>query len=127
MCRKIISSMKNLFIVLLLILIPVYGQATSLKWDPVTEALGYIIYYTDGTNLYHKNVGNVTIYPLETDLNLQPGVEYTFYVTCFDEIRESEPSNTVAWIRAIFSSGDDVTPPTVITIPQGTTVTIAIE
>lgn len=119
--------MKKLFITLLLILISAYGQAASLKWDSITEALGYIIYYTDGTNQYHKNVGNVTIYPLETDLNLQPGVEYTFYVTCYDGVRESSPSNTVNWVRTVFSPGSNITPPTVITIPQGTTVTIAIE
>jgi len=83
--------------------------AGTLQWDH-SGADGFIFYYTDGTNNYNYNlVGDVRT--CDTGLlNLAPGVEYTIYVTSYNETAESGPSNSVVYTRDIFIPPEDVLP-----------------
>ena len=82
--------------------------AESLSWTH-DGADGFVIYYTDGTNDYIYNVGNVTTCDVDL-LNLTPGVEYTFYVTAWNSKGESGPSNTVTYTIEAFTPPENNLP-----------------
>lgn len=78
----------------------------TLAWDPNAEpdVAGYRLYYGAGGDEFSTvlNTGNVTNY---TVADLEPGVTYAFYVTCYNTSGlESEPSNVVEY--AVPESGD---------------------
>ena len=103
--------MKRIFWIVIGILFLLVGmaQAAILQWDHA-GADGFIIYYTDGTfNYNYTVVGDVRT--CDTGLlNLIPGVEYTIYVTAYNEVAESGPSNTVIHIRTVFEPPANLLP-----------------
>ena len=100
---------KLLFGVITFFLMCVTAQAGTLQWDHA-GADGFIFYYTDGTNNYNYTlVGDVRT--CDTGLlNLVPGLEYTIYVTAYNETAESGPSNSVTYTRGVFSPPANVLP-----------------
>ena len=111
--------MKRLIFTLLVFvfaLVPAVACADSLEWTH-DGADGFIVYFADQSNAYNYNVvGDVR----ECDiglLNLTPGVEYTIYVTAYNETDESGPSNTVTYTRNVFAPPANVLP--VVSPPPG--------
>ena len=115
---------KNILMILTIIaflLLNNLAFSNSLVWNPPTGETpkGYIIYYaaTDNSTIeFSKNVGNVTEYPL-IDLNIDPGVEYMFTVTAYNDAGQSDRSNAVSYVRAKFIPVDNPKM-TIITKPQ---------
>jgi len=103
------SMKKVLAIMAMVLMFAGTSFAGTLQWDH-SGADGFIFYYTDGTNNYNYNlVGDVRT--CDTGLlNLAPGVEYTIYVTSYNETAESGPSNSVVYTRDIFIPPEDVLP-----------------
>lgn len=97
--------------IVLFLLIPCLAMAVEFKWDanpPEENVIGYIAYWhetNDPITVYNLNVGNVTEISFDEQV-LEPNTEYTFWVTAYNSVDESGPSNTVTWTR------DDFTPQT---------------
>jgi fibronectin type 3 domain-containing protein len=107
------------------LLLPVLSFGETLQWDACTDAEGYNIYFTDGTNSYNYNNGNQTsLADIETTLQLAFNVEYTFHVTSYNQAGESGPSNTVTFTRVGYAPPDDVLPGTTLVITGPVTITI---
>ena len=95
--------MKRVFFAILVIgFMANIACADTLTWDASDNANGYIVYYTDGTNNYNKNVGNVTECDTHSDLQMIPGTEYTIHVTAYNDYGESGPSNSIVYTEDIF-------------------------
>lgn len=116
--------MKKLILITISLLIWAgIAQAKSLSWQPPDTGTsdGYIVYYTDGTDERSNDVGDV----LSVDLNifnLTPGT-YEFYVTAYNVMGESDPSNTVDYLFESFVPNDNPKPVTII-IPGPITIII---
>ena len=83
--------------IVLLSITTIYAASVTLAWDPNIEpdVAGYRLYYGTSSNMFGivVNCGNVTNY---TVADLQNGLTYSFYVTCYNTSGlESEPSNVV--------------------------------
>ena len=105
-------------------LLAVFAYGDTLTWTPPADSIvnGYKVYY----NEYSKDVGPVVDVLLPGDLNLVPGLEYTFTVTAYNDADESGPSNSVTWTRPMFAPSDNPAPVT-LTIPGPVTITIGGE
>ena len=121
---------KIMILVAMLFLCATLAIAADLKWDDPGEQWeiisGYVVYYTDGTEQFNKQIfkadvvradGTVTYTNFEPQLNLAYGVEYTFYITAFNDAGESEPSNSVTYLREGFVPPTDVLP-AAVSLPQ---------
>ena len=89
--------MKKLFLVLLLLAIAVsaFAMDTPLSWDASPSDInGYIVHYSNGTENYSVDVGNVLTYTIK-DL---PAGNWSYYVTAYklDVPDPSVPSNVVS-------------------------------
>ncbi|MDY7038525.1 MAG: fibronectin type III domain-containing protein [Thermodesulfobacteriota bacterium] len=118
--------MKRLFGAIIMgcfIFLPAVGQAAILQWDASTGATGYIVYFTDGNASHNYNNGDQITCDISL-LQLTPGIEYAFHVTAFNDVDESRPSNTVAYIPPVFQPPDDSLPDIVIVVPGPVTVRI---
>lgn len=98
--------MKKLIILLAITILafPALLFGATIVWDAPTGGGipdGYIVYYTDQTNNYNYDVGNVTECNVDL-LNIMPGVEFTFDVTAYNDYGESDHSDSVTWIRDAF-------------------------
>lgn len=130
--RKILYSCIAIILLLLTINVS-YAASPYLKWDPVTTPegvdplLGYIIHYTrtGQTDNYTKDVGDVTEYPLLTDLNLAYNQEYTFAVTAYNACGESEYSNTVTFTRPNANVPPDNVPELSVNLPPAVVITVS--
>ena len=93
-------KMKKLLIILSILVMAVSVNAANLKWDASTGQVdGYTVYFTDGTDNYVHDAGNLTEVPdIDSTLNLAPAKTYTFYVTAWNLMGESDPSNTAEYI-----------------------------
>lgn len=124
--------MKMIVFILLLIAPFATATATDLAWDYPTDYEtidGYIVYFTDGTEQFNKTIakseliveGATVTYPgIEAKLNLPYNVPLNFHVTAYNTVRESDPSNVVAYTRIGFVPLDDKLPQGVtINIPEG--------
>ena len=125
--------MRKLLIALLLTLLPLSVSAVSIQWDldaDHSRANGYTVYYSDGTADYNKTFlvsetvvneqeGTVRYENIEENLNLHPGVEYTFTLTRYNEVMESDHSNSVAWTRPSYNPPTDQLPDPVSPAPSG--------
>ncbi len=116
------TGLLALFIILFTV-IPAF--AASLVWDASTGADGYIVYYSDGSNNWSKNVENVTTYDL-APLNMIPGTTYTIYVTAYNVAGESAPSNSVTYTPAAFIPSDNPAPVIINIPPTVSNVTINV-
>ena len=97
------------------LLAPFSAFGASLVWDASTGTVdGYIIYYTDGTNQYNYNNGQSLSCDL-SNLNLAPGVEYTFTVRAYNAAGESGDSNSITYTREPFVPPANVLPVSVDT------------
>jgi hypothetical protein len=85
-------------------------------WDIIT---GYTVYFTDGTDNYNKTVlkgdlttdGVAVTYPaMEDKLNIHYDVEYSIYITAYNDDGESGPSNAVIYTRSGYVPPQDVLP-----------------
>lgn len=124
-------------IAILIVLMCSISQAASLKWDAVVApagmkpVLGYIVYFSKllapAGEVYNYNVGDVTELNLDSNvLNLEHGAEYTFYVTVYNADGESDPSNTVNWIKPVNSIPGNKLPDLIINVPDSGTLNITI-
>jgi len=120
-------KMKGIWLIpgfcLAALMLPALACPADLQWDdPGAEwgiITGYTVYFTDGTEQYHKAVakeelaradGVVTYGDIDGTLGLMPGVEYTFIVTAWNESGESDPSNSAAYTREPYSPPADRLP-----------------
>ena len=111
MKKKIFALLVGIFT-----MIAVPSFADSLAWDH-DGADGFVVYFTNQTDDYNYNViGDVRECELGL-LNLTPGVEYTIYVTAYNDVDESGPSNIVVYTRVVFSPPTNVLP--VVSPPPG--------
>jgi hypothetical protein len=116
--------MRKLLITILLLMFAAPCFGATLSWNAPTEGTptGYKIYY----NEYSQDLGLVLeVVDAETVLNLVPGLEYTMYVTAYNAIDESGPSNVITYTRPIFVVTDNPAP-TITNIPTGSPVTINV-
>jgi fibronectin type 3 domain-containing protein len=91
-------TLKKLGIAVFAVVLSFSVQAAeiSLQWDPSpdTNAIGYKIYYTTGTNRLVKDVAGST----SSFIAVDNGNNYSIYVTAYDSAKiESDPSNTVSY------------------------------
>lgn len=116
------------------LLLPVLAFGASLQWDdPGAEwdsIVGYTIYFSDGTEDFNKTElkgnltradGSVTYADIDNNLNLHYGIEYTFYITAYNDSGESGPSNTVTYTREAYVPPLDHLPEAVVSSPQSAT------
>lgn len=82
--------------------------SVSLTWDasPSDGITGYNIYLSQGAE--YTLCGTVPGIGV-TISALRPGMQYSFYVTAFDDTSESDPSEIVSWISNTTLSLDSVT------------------
>jgi fibronectin type 3 domain-containing protein len=110
--------MKPLWIIPLLLSLTAWGQdyKVNLTWDaPVSSpdpVVGYNIYRATGSSPTYQLVNSsVNVPTTYSDLTVQDGTSYTYYVVSVDaENNQSVPSNTVT---TTIPSG---TPPAAITL-----------
>lgn len=112
--------MKKLLLALLIILfMAAPAFAASLVWDASTgQVNGYIVYFgpTSGDHAaFHYENGIATSCDL-VNLNLVPGVDYTFTVRAWNSAGESGDSNSVPYTLPAYSPPVDVLP-TAVDIP----------
>jgi len=118
-------------ICLMALLVPVLAFGADLQWDdPGAEwdtIIGYTIYFSDASEDFNKSVltdelvresGNVTYLDIDDNLNLHYGVEYTFYITAYNDANESGPSNSVTYTREAYVPPLDHLPTPVVSSPQ---------
>lgn len=88
--------MKTFWVIIFVLALTTVASAGSvtLKWDGVTQATGYKVYYgtSTGAKTANINVGNVTQYTVP---NLQSGSRYYFQATAYNALTESGYSNEV--------------------------------
>jgi len=121
-------------ICLMALLLPVLAFGASLQWDdPGVEwdtITGYTVYFSDGIGDFNKSEitgdliradGSVTYTDIDNKLNLHYGIEYTFYITAYNESGESGPSNTVTYTREAYVPPLDHLPEAVVSSPQSAT------
>ena len=102
----------------------VQAEAATLSWDECTGADGYIIYFSDQSgNDYNYNNG--TQLNCDTDtLNLEPGVQYDFYIRSYSAAGQSGLSNTVSFTQPSFNPPADSLPSGSYLIPDPPVLTI---
>ena len=106
--------MKKLFLVLLFMMFTVSAYSANLAWDASTGQVdGYNVYFTDGTESFNADVGNVVLVEdIDNTFNLNPGKTYIFTVTAYNIMGESGLSNS-----ASYDTADSYTPPETWNIP----------
>lgn len=120
------KKLSMCFLIVILVLVMSCLHAASLNFEPPTgTVVGYIVYYSDGSNNWSKNVGNRTSIDL-VEFNLTPG-NYSFYVTAYNTIGEGPKSNTVEYISKEYVVGEDNPKPITITSPGPVTINITIQ
>ena len=91
--------MKKLTLIIFILFCASFANAANMTWDASTSGgvpTGYKIYYTDGTNNYSVDVGNVlTVIDVDSTFNLVTGKTYTFKATAYNDVEESGFSNQV--------------------------------
>ena len=112
--------MKKLILAFLLVLfITVPAFAASLVWDASTgQVNGYIVYFgpTSGDHAqYHYDNGTDTSCDM-SNLNLVPGIDYTFTVRAWNTAGESGDSNSVTYTVPAYSPPANVLP-TAVDVP----------
>ena len=121
-------DMKTLLISIMILLASI-ASAADLRWNAADGATGYNVYFnSDGTETYpyNYNAGNTTeVLDIQNTLNLQPGTTYTFVVTAYNDVGESDFSNSAAWdTPSSYVNPDNNLP---ITLTRPATITITIE
>ena len=120
---------------LMALLLPVLAFPASLQWDDPgaewSDLIGYTVYFTDGTENFNKSVpvsdlvraeGVSVTYPdIDDKLNLHYNIEYTFYITAYNDTAESGPSNSVTYTREGYMPPPDRLPSPVASSPQSAT------
>ena len=117
--------MKKLIVLLILVMaVSVSAEPVNLRWDASTgEVDGYNIYFTGGAESFNYDAGDATeVLDIVDTLNLHPGTTYTFTATAYNQMGESEQSNSATYTTAdVYAPpGDNIpirlTRPSVITI-----------
>ena len=116
---------RFLFAMLIVFLTVPVVQAKVLEWQGLQEATGYVIFYSDASNNWSKDVGNVTEYELDGDLNLDVGVEYDISVAPYNSVGIGESSSPLKYTRTVYTVQDN--PKTTVVVPPASTVTIVIQ
>ena len=100
----------------------------TLAWDPNTDsAIGYIVYYqqTGNDTTYSEVVQGRESTTITIDsCKFQPGSEYSFWATAYNNGGESGPSNTVTWTAPEFIPESNPAP-VIINVP-GTPASVTI-
>ena len=112
---------KTIIAVWLLIFFCHAAYGATLRWDASTGADGYTLYF----NGFTYNATETEVVDIDTTLNLHPATTYTFTVTAYNQMGESDHSNSIQYTTA-----DGYTPPDnqlPITVTRPTTITITIE
>ena len=129
---KAITVITSICLMALLLVTPAFGA--DLQWDdPGTEwtsITGYTVYFSDGAENYNKTAlipelvradGSVTYEDIDNKFNLHYAIEYSFYITAYNDSGESGPSNTVTYTREGYSPPLDHLPEVVVSSPQSAT------
>ena len=111
--------MRKLFFAMLFFLFfTSYGFAATLVWDfdeYHDKSVGYTVYFTDGEENFNYSFTvdqtevvvvdgqQVHFDNVENRLNLHYGVEYELYLTRYNDMGESDPSNTITYTRPAYS------------------------
>lgn len=125
--------MKRLAILLGIILLPASVAAATLSWDYDSDydrVDGYTVYFSDGENDYNytfpqsevtvdETNGKVSWGPIEENLNLHYGVEYTITLQRYNDAQASVESNSVTYTRPTYSPPTDQLPDPVTSEPSG--------
>lgn len=116
-----------LFLVLSLLAFPCHAADLAWDYDEYHDlSAGYTVYFSAGEADYNYTFGAEEVVveedtvkwgPIEDVLNLQPGTEYTFALTRYNDVTESGQSNTVNYTRPTHSPPADSLPPPVLS-PQ---------
>jgi len=122
--------MKKIFLILIILFFAVPAWGVTLAWDAYTdEADGFILYYqqTGETEIYSEVIqGSLTVIYTVEDSKFQPGQEYSFWLTAFNDMAESGSSNIVTWTAPTFIPTDNPAP-VIINVPGApSSVTINI-
>ena len=106
--KKIIVG---LFCILFIFAGNIFAQnSITLVWDVVGNSDGYILYWHesgDSPDIVYNQSVDTNSKTLAVNL-FKPGIEYTFYVSAYNEIGESDYSNTAS---RIVREGEPYTPP----------------
>ncbi len=106
------------------------AMPADLAWDypsDYDQLNGWTIYYGDGTDNFNKTIGKVditqdgttvTYASFEVPLNLAFNVQYTIFITAYNDDGQSGPSNSVAYTRTGYVPPPDLLPPPVVGSPQ---------
>lgn len=97
------------------------AEQMMIKWDPVEEATGYKIYYSDeDKNNFQFDAKKRESVPL-SELKIIPGKKYFYSVTAYNECDESEKSPPINYILKTFDPGPNIQPEFTFVIPAGIT------
>ena len=127
---KKVSFLALVSFMLLFVPSLVMGASHSLAWDyppDWAQIVGYTIYFSDGSNNYNKSIvkadvtedgTTVTYADMESNLNLGYDTSYEIYITAYDAVGESGPSNTVTFEQGGYVPPVDSLPPPVGSVPS---------
>ena len=127
---------KIIMAILFTLCLCVSSHAIDMVWDYDQDhkyADGYTVYYSDNDETYNKTFiideivvdNNKLVIPnIDSKLNLQPGIEYEFYLTRYNDAGESDPSNIVQYSVDTYVPPEDMIPPIIINIPGPIQITI---
>ena len=115
------------------------AKAATLSWDYPCDGqwnalVGYNIYYSNPAgDQFNKTISKsdistnstrVLYEDIEDKLHLQYNVEYTLWVTAFNDGEESDKSNSDTYTRSGYSPSEDKLPPAIIHISGPVTIII---
>ena len=115
--------MKKLILAIIFMFMASSAGAVDLAWDKNTDsATGYILYYqkTGSDTIYSEIVsppGKETVSFTVDNAKFDPGAEQSFWLTAYNTLAESGPSNIVIWTAPIFIPTDNPAP-IIINIPS---------